>query len=90
MNYRMMSDREVVSRAETLDVIPQDLAHELLHRLRRSGSSKGEREGSLIIATHWFTGTTDPLTGCTYTGRLPRTHTPPIHTVVTGELPHVR
>ena len=69
MNYRTMSDKEVVAQAETFSVIPQDLAQEMLYRLRRSGN-KGEREGPLIIATSALAGMANPLPHKTYTGRL--------------------
>lgn len=52
MNYRNLSDREVCNRAESVSLIPQDLAHELLWRLQRSGS-KGTREGDIIPQTNW-------------------------------------
>lgn len=56
MNYRALSDKEVIARAETLTVIPQDLAHELLYRLKRTGAGMGSRE-DVIVPTYWYTGT---------------------------------
>ena len=35
INYRCLSDQEVIALAETLEFIPQALSQELLHRLRR-------------------------------------------------------
>lgn len=60
INYRCLSDQEVIALAETLEFIPQALSQELLHRLRRAQSGQGERKGDVIIATHWFTRTTNP------------------------------